>query len=293
MFDDGRDDMQTKVLNDKMTARDTLLNFQRFNLKRKVFFIHGWGDQGNVCWTHPYTDQDTIKDWIDSLVINKDEMVFYIKLLTDESNLKIEKDGTTDIDNDDTFYFENFFQFANLLQYKIKCDRVDGEQIDLICHSMGGLDSVAAIAVDKETDTTETIYYPGLQGVNRLITVSTPHQGAPGAKLANTEVAKLLLHESEYIATQGSNMDIKSAYMKIVNNVDVRNRLLERVSWLHMFGGGDDIVVPKYSYKIKTEGLSKSNYTIYSALELARHSQVMGITQDVRMALEIIKLLAQ
>jgi cephalosporin-C deacetylase-like acetyl esterase len=276
MIDDGRDELQEKVHEEKEIARNALLKFQPFSLKRKVFFIHGWGDQENVCWTLPYTDQDTIKNWVDKLVINKDEMVYYIKL-----------------DDDETYYYENFFQFANLLRYKINSNRTGEEAIDLICHSMGGLDSVALIAVDKKIDTTKTIYYPYLKGVNRLITVSTPHQGSPAARLADTEIAEVVLHESEYIATQGANMDIKSDYMQLVNSLEVRNRLLKRVASMHMFGGGDDIVVPPDRYKINTNGLKKNNYMIYPALDLARHSQVMGITQDVRMAYEIFKLLSQ
>jgi len=294
----GRDELQQKVHNEKVAARDALSKFQRFKLKRKVFFIHGWSDEANVCWTYRYTDQDTIKDWVDKLIINKDDMVHYVKLLRDETKAKVSYDRFNnvilDIDDDETYYYENFFQFADLLKYKINCHRsTETEEIDLVCHSMGGLDSVAAIAVDKETDTTKTIYYPYLKGVNRLITVSTPHQGSPEAKLANNKIAKLILHKSKYIGMQGANMSIDLDYMRLVNSLDVKNRLLERVSSMHMFGGGSDLVVPEYSYKISTSGLTKDNYTIYPVWNLATHSQVMGITQDVRMALEIFKLLSQ
>jgi len=294
----GRDEIQEKVHAEKEAARGALLKFPRFNLKRRVFFIHGWSDEANVCWTHPYTDQDTIKDWVDKLIINKDDMVHYIRLLRDESKAKISYDRfnsvIVDIDDDETYYYENFFQFADLLKYKINCNRSsDAEEVDLVCHSMGGLDSVVAIAIDKAIDTTKTIYSPCLKGVNRLITVSTPHQGSPEAKLANKKIAKLILHKSKYIGMQGANMSIDSDYMRLVNSVNVRNRLLERVASMHMFGGGSDLVVPEYSYKINTIGLTKTNYTINPILNLATHSQTMGITQDVRMAFEIFSLLSQ
>ena len=303
---DDRNDLQEKVHNERMSARDALLKFPRFNLKRRVFFIHGWSDEANVCWTYPYTEkgkdidpnwQYTVKDWVDKLVINKDDMVYYVRLLRDESKAKVSYDRFNniilDID-DETCYYKNFFQFADLLKYKINCHRsTETEDIDLVCHSMGGLDSVAAIAVDKETDTTKTIYYPYLKRVNRLITVSTPHQGSPEAKLANKKIAKLLLHKSKYIGMQGANMNINSDYMRLVNSLDVRNRLLERVSSMHMFGGGSDLVVPEYSCKINTNGLAKTNYTIHPVWDLATHSQVMGIAQDVRMIFEIFSLLLQ
>jgi len=232
------------------------------------------------------------------LIINKNDMVHYVKLLRDEEKAKITRDRfnqvTIDIGDDETYYYENFFQFADLLKYKINCNRAtETEEIDLVCHSMGGLDSVAAIAIDKEIDTTKTMYHSHLKGVNHLITVSTPHQGSPQAKLANKKIAKLVLHKSQYIGAQGANMSIDSKYMQLVNSLDARTRLLERVSSMHMFGGGSDLVVPEHSYKINTSGLTKINYTIHPVWSLATHSQAMGITQDVRMALEILNLLSQ
>jgi triacylglycerol esterase/lipase EstA (alpha/beta hydrolase family) len=219
--------------------------------------------------------------------------VHYIKLVYDENNIKHKYEWgqiKLDIEADETFEFENFFQFAELLKYKISLSR-STEQIDLICHSMGGLDSVAAIAVDKGQDATGTIYHSPIQGVNQLITVSTPHQGSPAANLSDTELAKVLMRQSKYIRTQGSNMRPTSDFIKLVNNANVRNQLLDRVSFMHMFGGGSDIVVPTSSYMIKTTGLGKSNYKIYPTLTEATHSQAMGITQDPRTALNIFKLL--
>ena len=296
------DALAKKVKAEKEEDRATLRKFPKFALKRDLFFIHGWSDEDNVCWTCSYDEigkdaapdwEYTIKDWIDKLITNKDERVHYVKLVYAEENIKHRYEWgqiKLDIETDETFEYENFFQFAELLKYKITLSR-STEQIDLICHSMGGLDSVAAIAADKEQDATGTIYHSPIQGVNQLITVSTPHQGSPAANLSDTELAKVLLRQSEYIRTQGSNMRPTSDFIKLVNDVSIRNQLLDRVSFMHMFGGGSDIVVPTSNYMIKTTGLKKSNYKVYPTLSEATHSQAMGITQDPRMSLSIFKLL--
>lgn len=299
------EDLNLKVRTDKTRARKALRAFPKFKLKRDVFFVHGWGDEANICWTYPYTEKGsdkargweyTIGDWLNKLVDNKDERAHFVKLVKDEAKVVVKYAAKTeelsiDIDQDETYYYENFFQFAELLKEKIRSVNTS-KDVDIICHSMGGLDSVAAIALDKETDTTGTIKTAGLRGINQLITVSTPHQGSPAANISDTKLAEVVMRRSEYIRKQGSNMAPKSPFIKLINSAEIRNALLERVSFMHMFGGGDDIVVPVSSYKIKKSGLLKDNYRIYPPLNLARHSQVMGITQDPRMHLEIIRLLS-
>ena len=297
--------LNSKVRQEKSKARRALRAFSKFALKRDVFFVHGWGDEANICWTYPYTEKGvnnakdweyTIEDWLGKLVTNKDEKVHFIKLVKDESRVALKCDAKTgeisiDIDQDESYYYENFFQFAELLKEKIRLQKTS-QDFDIVCHSMGGLDSVAAIALDKETDTTRTIKSPGIKGVKLLITVSTPHQGSPAANISDTKLAEIVMRRSKYIRIQGSNMAPKAPFIKLVNSANARNTLLNRISFLHMFGGGDDIVVPTSSYKIKKAGLVTDNFKIYPPLSLARHSQVMGITQDPRMHLEIIKLLS-
>lgn len=284
-------------------ARNALIKLKPFKLKRDVFFVHGWSDEANVGWTYPYvetSDEDrnpnwkySIKDWIDEKVINK-ERAHYIKLVKDEQKIKIERDKrgkiSVDIDGDETYYYESFFEFAELLKEKVESVRTTDE-IDLVGHSMGGLDAVAAIAVDKKQDSTKAIKRPCLKDVNLLITVATPHQGSPCAKLSDTKLDKILLRKSDYIRKQGRNMDIKSSFMQLINRTDIRNQLLQRISFMHMFGGGSDPVVPRACYKINTIGLKVKNYKIYPAIYRATHSQVMGITQRPETSYEIFKLL--
>lgn len=167
----------------------------------------------------------------------------------------------------------------------------NGDELDLVCHSMGGLDSVAAIAVNKNQDTTATIQTPFLKGVNLLITVATPHRGSPTAGMADTKITQELFRWSESIRKQGSNMHARSRFMQLINRADIRNQLLSRVAYVYTYGGYDDIVVPPPRCKINTDGLANKNYTNNEPYHLARHSMRRGITQDSRMLLEILKLL--
>lgn len=296
--------LNEKVRKEKRQAREALRQFPKFELKRDVFFIHGWGDEANVCWTHPYTETGknrrrdwyyTIKEWLDDKVVKRHERVHYVRLLKNESNAKITYDRRgkvhIDIDDDESFYFESFFEFAELLKDKVESQGIT-DRVDIVCHSMGGLDAVTAIAVDRTQDHEGKIKSPCLKNVNMLITVSTPHQGSLAANLSDTKLAKILLRGSKYIRIQGSNMRPTSPFITLLNERNIRNQLLERISFMHMFGGGSDPIVPRTRYKIKTDGLKKKNFIIYPVIRLASHTQRMGITQDPRMHLQILRLLA-
>ena len=63
---------------------------------------------------------------------------------------------------------KSFFDFGDILKDKIHKRIGKRKHFDLVGHSMGGLDSVAAITDEEQT----------LKHVNKLITVATPHQGS-------------------------------------------------------------------------------------------------------------------
>ncbi len=71
---------------------------------------------------------------------------------------------------------------------------------------------------------------------------------------------------------------------------------MDRITELHIFGGGSDIVVPSPYHKFDTKGLTKSAISRvieYAPLTLAAHSQVMGITQDPRLLCNIFEILSK
>ena len=175
----------------KREARDKLKAIKPFKLKRDLFLVHGWGDEYNVCWTYPYTEQGkarskgwkyTFKEWAEEKIINHKERVHYLKLVRDESKVKpvikhgnIEKVVLGKKGNfDETFFYLSFFEFAELLKDKVNKKR-QTRKIDVLSHSMGGLDTVTAIAINPGDDATDCIEKPVLRGVQNLITVyNTP-----------------------------------------------------------------------------------------------------------------------
>lgn len=297
-----RDEKKELAKQEKKEARNKLTSFERFELKRDTFFIHGWGDEANICWTEPYMEvgerratnwKYNIKEWLDGIVINKNKMHF-INLVENESNIRrFEKRGhkKIDIDGDKTYYYICFYQFAELLKKKIK-ETCGDKPCDLVCHSMGGLDAVAAIALDEEDDDKDFINSPYLRGVNRLITVATPHRGSPKADAADSFIAKLLFNNSIYVRAQGINMSAKREFITKINTLKIRKKLIDRIHELHEFGGERDIVVPQGYWKIKTDDISTNKIVEYKPMTSVAHSQKEGITQDERLILEVMKILA-
>jgi hypothetical protein len=300
------------VRKEKKDARDKLESLQPFELKRDLYLVHGWGDEANVCWTYPYVetgkDRDknwkyTFLDWAEEKIRNHKERVHYVKLVKNGDDVTVSCDRWGKLQailckneqKDKTYYYVNFFQFAELLKDKIS-EGKHTAQIDVVCHSMGGLDTVAAVGVNPDDDAMDAIVTKPLDCVNKLITVATPHRGSPAADLSDNKVAKLILRKNNYISLQGKNMSPKLPFIKTVNDLRIRKRLMDRITELHIFGGGADIVVPSPYYKFDTKGLSKdavSRVTEYNPLMLAAHSQVMGITQDPRLLCNIFEILSK
>ncbi len=302
-------DEEKKVRDVTAEAREELENMSPFELKNDLFLVHGWGDPANVGWTYPYSEtgddraegqKDTFDDWAKDKILNRAERVHYVKLVEDESKLntycdrfgKLNTDLRKDGDYDKTYYYENFFQFAELLKTKIDEERTT-KKVNLLCHSMGGLDAVAAIAVDKKDDEKGFIKKPYLKRVDNLITVATPHRGSPLADWSDSKVTEFVLHNSAYIRTQGENMKPKSYFVMKINELAIRERLMRRVSSVYTFGGGSDPLAPTPNYKINTKGIKKNSVIGDTCFKGLEHSQRMAITQKPQLMLSVFKILSQ
>lgn len=226
-------------------------------LKRPVFFVPGWTDEGCTCWTKSYLPSYlTIRDWMGRIAKNSD-FANYIKFTTQESK------GC-----------ESFSDFSDLLKEKV-WETVDrGEDLDLIGHSMGGLDSVAAIVDDGDP----------LKQVRNLITVATPHLGSNWG-----EIGPKIKDYPEHHRLQCVNLDPDRSPIKIINKIENRKRLLENVQELLYFEGTRDMAVMRGA-RFNTKGLiprlAKKVTTVY--VGGATHSQKDGITQDPRTIYRIL-----
>lgn len=237
------------------------LSRNKIELKRPVFFVPGWTDEGCVCWKTSYQKgYIPTKNWISKTVKN-DDLANYVTFSDKETKA-----------------CSSFLDFGDILKMKIWDAIGDKKQFDLIGHSMGGLDSAAAI-----TDNIEP-----LNNVYNLITVATPHQGSELG-----EIGPIFRKYERHHALQCINLDPDQPAIKLINKPDVRKRLLDNIKKLYCLMGTRDMAVMR-SARLNKEGIDKEFYKKkVDIIEFggATHSQKYGITQDARVILAIINLL--
>lgn len=247
----------------KKNALDKLNKFSesKIKLKRPVFFVPGWTDEECVCWKFPYIKNYVpIKEWITTVVENS-EIVYYVTFSEKETKAS-----------------SSFLDLGDVLKTKVWDKIGDKKEFDLVGHSMGGLDSVAAI-----TDNVEP-----LNNVHNLITVATPHQGSELG-----EIGPVFRKYDRHHALQCLNLDPDQPAIKLINKLDVRKRLLEDINELYCLMGTRDMAVMK-SARFNKEGIDVDLYQRkVDIIEFggATHSQKYGITQDPRVILAVINLL--
>ena len=161
--------MPSAISLSKTAARIALRKMAPIKLNRDVFFVPGWTDQACLSWIEPYTEggisqrpgwEYTMQDWVEKVVDKpSQDKVHFVKLLKKEETLTIERfqaglrQGQVKCcnwDKDESYSYENFFQFAELLKEKVKAVGVD--EYDLVGHSMGGLDIISATIFDQKID---------------------------------------------------------------------------------------------------------------------------------------------
>ncbi len=146
----------------KKTAKRERLRKLKIRLKKDIFFVPGWTDQACICWTEPYVESGadrrkgweyTVKDW--EYIIENPEKMHYIQLVENEDSINIIRDEQgkikkVEFKSDPSYEYTNFFQFAELVKSKIRA--TGAREFDLVGHSMGGLDIISAVALDKNLD---------------------------------------------------------------------------------------------------------------------------------------------
>jgi len=292
--------MPTELSLKKTEAREKLRKL-KINLKRDVFFVPGWADQACICWTEPYMESGvdrrkgweyTVKDW--EYILENPERMHYLQLVENDNSINIirNKEGKikkVEFNSDPTYSYTNFFQFAELVKNKIRATGV--KEFDLVGHSMGGLDIISAVALDRKPDdyqqVKDFIKTDPFEGVGLLITVATPYKGSTPADLVkNTKIDEWFRPEwSDGIRKQCENMAHDSEFINIINQKEIRERLLKKAKiGVHTFSGRNDRAVSPEDAFI--EGAQN-----HEPFELGMHSQRMGITQDPRMHLWLFNLL--
>lgn len=288
--------MPTELSLKKTEYRNKLKAYKnnKIRLKRDVFFIPGWTDQACICWIEPYTESGidrragweyTVKDW--EYIIENPEKIHYLQLVENNDSINIIRNRQRKVkkvefkSDDQSYSYTNFFQFAELIKNKIRA--TGAREFDLVGHSMGGLDIISAVVLDRNLDAyqevNDFIKSEPLEGVGLLITVATPYKGsAPADLVKNTKIDEWFRPEwSDGIRKQCENLAHNSKFISIINQKKIRDRLLKKVKiGVYTFSGGNDGAV-------KPEDAFIEGAKNHEPFKLVSHSQRMGITQDPRM----------
>ena len=258
--------VQDMIEERKKQKQNALLKLNQFvqeklTLKRPVFFVPGWTDEDNTWWTVSNKKFGiSVKEWF-LRIFNNCDLVEYITFSDDESKR-----------------CKSFLDFGPILKNKILSKIGENQEFDLVGHSMGGLDSVAAIIDDTS---------PVLK-VNNLITVATPHEGRELVDL----LPKLKKGELHHMI-QCVNLDPDQFPIKYINEIGIREQLLNRVKKLYCFTGTIDMAVMR-SAKYNKEGTDSDFYkNKVEIIEVggASHTEKNGITLDPRTILAIVYIL--
>jgi predicted alpha/beta hydrolase family esterase len=228
-----------------------------------TFFVPGWTGEDSSCWlkSNEKSGYTPLKEWIDGVTVNP-EQANYVKFTDEESK-----------------NCESFLDFGKLLKKKIWEVIKKSGPVNLVGHSMGGLDITAAV-ID--------IMKPVLK-VNKCITIGTPHQGASGSKLL-AKVKKYPKHHG----IQCINLDPSSEPIKFISTLENRKLFLDSIGKLYIFMGLRDFVVrkgPKFDKTGMDKGYFDSKVKIVQIMS-AEHTGKYGITQDPRAVLPLVKLLS-
>jgi hypothetical protein len=249
----------------------------KLNLQYPTFFVPGWTGENCAAWKEPYLDVPKqykdyyrpIMQWINEIIENNSQ-AFYITFTEEETESS-----------------SSFLELGKYLKNKI-LTIVQDSPVNLVGHSMGGLDIRVAICDDEKT----------ILNVKNVITVGTPNNGTPEAGLLGWRpIQKLVNHFKKmepYHIKQGYNLYANSEPIKTINKVENRLKLLQRINKFYIFMGLLDSTV-KGSPKLDKDGISEELYKekVKTPLQTAsaEHTGKAGITQDPRIVLPLIKIL--
>ena len=242
-------------------------------LKRHVFFVPGWAGEHGKAWTgydgKLLKGHASVKSWVEKIVRNPERVTYvnYLEFSDKESSVS-----------------KSFLDFGELLKAKVRGKATEALPIDLIGHSMGGLDILAAITQGKDA----------LTNVENCVAVASPLRGivySQFVKFADDLLPGMKWEPYHYV--QVRNLATTCAAIRLVNLPENRRKLLERVKAFYHLEGTQDPTIMR-SARLRTDGIPEQFKAKVQGLpvEGASHSGAAGITHNPQTVLHLISIIA-
>jgi pimeloyl-ACP methyl ester carboxylesterase len=253
-------------------------------LRRRVYFVPGFTDEdGLSCWGEPGSRALCLASQLPEVCANPGLATF----------VDFKVDGAPP-------RYENFIRFGAHLARLVEQDRTaagpaDGDaEVDLVCHSMGGLDALAAIAL---LDDYPELGAPPVAGVRNVITFDTPFLGfAAASNPLLARLKRMQRPDEPWLTSQLLGMETSS--LRIAEVAQARDEFLARVQafWPR---GADNVAglieVPHESASFgEPEEFAQAireRYRGYRPWEDTSHSGAKGLTRDPRAIVEVLEIL--
>jgi hypothetical protein len=267
-------------------ARDRLWEWTErpLILRRRVYFVPGFTDEdGLSCWGEPGSRASCFASQLPEVCANPGLATF----------VDFRRDGAAP-------RYENFIRFGAHLARLVAADRAAAPAgapagVDLVCHSMGGLDSLAAIAL---LDDYPELDAPPLASVRNVIPFDTPFLGfAAASNPLFGKLKRMQRPDEPWLTSQLLAMETRS--LRIAEVAQARDRFLDRVGAFWPRGAdntGGLIEVPHESASFgepeEFARAGRERYRGYRAWEDTSHSGAKGLTRDPRAIVEVLEILA-
>jgi pimeloyl-ACP methyl ester carboxylesterase len=253
-------------------------------LRRRVYFVPGFTDEGGLsCWGAAGGRDLCFANQLPEVCANP-ELATFVDFKANGAPPR----------------YENFIRFGAHLARLVAQDRVaagpatDAAEVDIVCHSMGGLDALAAIAL---LDDYPELDVPPLACVRNVITFDTPFLGfaAAGNPLLG-KLKRMQRPDEPWLTSQLLAMETDS--LRIAEVAQARDGFLARVQAFWPRGADNTAGLLEVPHESASFGepeefaqASRERYRGYRAWEDTSHSGTRGLTRDPRAMVEALEIL--
>lgn len=263
-----------ETIADRSRARDRLKDLIRnpVTLPRSTYFVPGWRDEQGHCWK-------TMEAWLPLVIANAKTHVHFLEFVAP--------------DGGPIPPWEDFLDFADDLAHLVHHDTAGAAEFDLVGHSMGGLDSLAAIALlGNHPELPEK----PVTNVHTVITYDTPFLGFASAESDLLKKFVTASRQDPWVLLQLAAMQKNSK--RIAEVALARDAFLAGVSefWPRGADNYDGLLEVEHD-SAKFGGPEsfgpnvRGRYHAYATWGDTTHSGVNGVTQDLRAVLETVQIL--